>query len=410
MPLQLEGDGIDARLDFKLGGVMLKKLAVPAAIICIGCAVVAAIVLAKPKPATQPAPPAPNPMEVAVVKVQAQSAQLSIDTQGAVEPKRQIQVVAQVSGMINQVAPKFDGGGFFQANETLVHIDDRDYQAALHQTKARLADAERALAEEQGLSRQAQREWRDLGNQTANDLFIRKPQLKAATAGVAAAKADVATAQLNLERTKISVPFAGRIQTTMANLGQFVTAGTPIAQVYDAQVVAVRVPLTEQQAALVNLPLSAPASEPQTVTVSASIAGRSHQWQGQLKRTDAFMDSSTRMLYAVIEVQNPFVDDVPLLPGAFVTVSIPSKTLEDVWVLPKKALYQRDKLVLVNEQSQTELVDVHILHKAKDTLWVKAPIDDAATVSIDKQAFTPQGTQVTPIEASTTLSANVAGE
>ncbi len=384
---------------------MLKKFVVPLSIVFVGSGVIATLVLAKPKPATQPAPEAPAHMSVDATQVQAQTARLTVRTQGTVEPKRQINVVAQVSGMITHVSPKFDGGGFFSANEILLNIDPRDYQAALAQANARLADAKRALAEEQGLSRQAKREWRDLGNQAANDLFVRKPQLAAAKASVTAAEADAATAQLNLERTQITLPFNGRIKNTMANVGQYIVAGTPLAEVYDSQVVEVHVPLNEQQAALINLPISAEAFESQVVNIEASIAGTPHQWQGQLKRTDAFINTTTRMISAVIEVQDPFTVAVPLLPGAFVEVSMPSKTLTDVWHLPKRALYQRNKLVFISADNKTDVVEVAVLHKSDSNIWVQASTVEPVLVSLEKQAFTPTGTQVIPTDQATVAAA-----
>src|SRR5690606_21005202 len=158
-----------------------------------------------------------------------------------------------VSGQIVSVEPAFADGGFFSRSEALIQIDDRDYQVALLNSKARLAEAERLLAEEEGRSLQAKREWRDLGNQTANDLFLRKPQLAAARAQVASARADVEMAELNLERTRIRVPFDGRVKEIFADLGQFVSVGTRLATVYDSTVVEVRVPLTEKQAVLLDL-------------------------------------------------------------------------------------------------------------------------------------------------------------
>src|SRR5690606_19307376 len=142
---------------------------------------------------------------------------------------------------------------FFGAGEALLQLDPRDYETALDQAEAALADARNTLAQEQGQARQAKREWRDLGNEQANNLFLRKPQLAAAEARVGAAEAGVRQAQLNLERTAIRLPFAGRIVDINVNLGQYVSANTVVASVYDSAVMEVRLPLSTHEMQLLNL-------------------------------------------------------------------------------------------------------------------------------------------------------------
>ncbi|MDA7852444.1 hypothetical protein N9A71_02740, partial [Porticoccaceae bacterium] len=64
-------------------------------------------------------------------------------------------------------------------------------------------------------------EWRDLGDSTANALFLRQPQLAAAEAALESARADLAKANLDLNRTSITTPFQGRIRQTFVDLGQY---------------------------------------------------------------------------------------------------------------------------------------------------------------------------------------------
>jgi RND family efflux transporter MFP subunit len=261
-----------------------------------------------------------------------------------------------------------------------------------------LADSEQRLAQEQGLSRQAKREWRDLGDANANDLFMRKPQLAAASASIESAKADVDVARLNLERTRITVPFSGRIKEKMVDLGQFVTAGTQLATVYDSAAVEIRLPLTEQQAALVNLPFTqaTPIKELSSVTVRGVVAGDAHEWQGVLARTDAFVDANTRMYNAVIEVVDPFSQPTPLLPGLFVEAVIEGKELDNVIKLPRSALYKRNQLLTLSEKNEVELTQVKVLRKEEDFVWIQSDMPNNTLVSLEKQSLTPVGTIVEP--------------
>lgn len=376
----------------------MKKFALPLAIVVAGVLTISVLVVAKPKPVPQPAPEAPANVQVNVVEIRPDTLQLAVTAQGTVTPRREISLVAQVSGQVVSVEDHFVDGGFFAADERLIQIDDRDYQAALLAASSRLAAAEQRLAEEEGLSRQARREWRDLGDDSANDLFMRKPQLAAAKANLAAAKADLEVAQLNLERTRISVPYPGRLKETQVDLGQYVSAGTTLATAYDSSVVEVRLPLTEQQAALIDLPFarSTAANHRPEVTVIGTVAGHTQRWQGKLVRTDAYVDRDTRMYYAVVEVPEPFAQQVPLLPGLFVEALIEGRALNNVVKLPRAALYKRDKLLSLNDDNAIVETPVNVLQKSEEYVWVQGDFVAGTQVTLEKQSLTPVGMIVDP--------------
>jgi len=380
---------------------MPKNIILPAGIVLAGLLVIAALVVSKPTPEAGPVEAEPEYVSVAVTPAKLQNLRLAVTAQGTVAPKREIDLITQVSGQIIQVEPAFVDGGFFDGSQVLIQIDDRDYQVALLNAQAGYAEAAKLLAEEEGRSRQAKKEWRDLGNKNANDLFLRKPQLVAAQANLASAKGGVDKAKLDLERTKIVAPFEGRVKQTHADLGQFVSAGTRVATVYDSTVVEVRLPLTEKQVALIDLPLTSSAKKSHgkalaSVKIRGSIAGEAHEWQGVLARSDAFVDANSRMYNAVVEVNNPF-SHAPLLPGLFVQAEIVGKQLDGVMVLPREALYQRDKIVTLDETNKVSMQTVNVLRKSEGQIWVQAKLKEETLISLEKQSLTPSGTIVVPL-------------
>lgn len=378
---------------------MSKNIALPLGIVLAGVAVLAVLVFAKPKPAAAPPAEDAAKLELPVLAAKPGTQRLVVNAQGTVLPRREIDLVAQVSGQIVSVEPAFVDGGFFSAAERLIQIDDREYQAELLRARALVAEAQKVLAEEQGRSRQAQKEWRDLGNTNTNDLFLRKPQLAAAEANLQAAQGEVARAELNLQRTRINVPFDGRIKQTWADLGQYVSIGTRLATVYDSRVVEIRLPLTEQQAALVELPLNTTSQATEKtipVKISGSVAGVQHEWSGVLTRTDAFVDADSRMYFAVVEVNSPFAD-VPLLPGLFVTAEIQGKEMQEVSVLPRSALYERDKVLVVDAENKTRTENVKVLRKTDTQVWLQGSFADDTLITLEKQALAPDGTEVEPL-------------
>ncbi len=382
---------------------------IPVVILLLGGMVVAAVATLKPSPSPEP-PSAIEPPKVAVVLANPSVQALTVTSQGTVAPRREISLVAEISGRITDVAPTFVEGAFVRADQTLVTIDPRDYQLALLRAEAQVADARQLLATEQGRARQAQREWRDLGNPQANDLFLRKPQLAAAEAMLQSAQADRDQAQLNLQRTQVAVPFDGRIRQTQVDLGQYVTPGTPIAEVYDTSVAQVRLPLTDRQVALVNLPLGLGSQtadgatqtyEGPAVTLSGTIAGRRYHWQGQITRTEASLDTRTRFYYAIAEVKDPYLaaqteHEAPLIVGLFVEAQIRGRELDNVVTVPRQALFKRNHIYTVDGDNKVREKTVTLLHTNGNQAWIRGDLSAGEAIVVGQQSYLSEGLVVTP--------------
>jgi RND family efflux transporter MFP subunit len=379
-----------------------RKLFLPVAVVVVGLAGAYAILVGKPRP--QPAAPvAPLAPIVSVISASPVDMQLTVTTQGSVRPRREINMVSQVSGLVVAVDRHFAGGGFFDSETVLVKIEDADYNFAKLRAEARVADAAQVVAQEKGRGRQAAREWRDLGNDEANQLFLRKPQLAGTEAALRAAQADLDQARLNLRRTAISAPFNGRISEKYVDLGQYITAGTPIAKVYDTDVVEVRLPLTDRQVALLDLPLNfrddAVLAEGAVATLSARFADQQWQWTGRVVRTDASIDIDSRVVYAVVEVEKPYMrnrDDgrPPLGIGLFVDAEIEGRQHKQVVVLPRSALLNDGSVLLVDAQDRLQSHQVYVLKSNATQVWVQG-VQRNARVVVSQPPLAVAGMTVT---------------
>jgi multidrug efflux pump subunit AcrA (membrane-fusion protein) len=235
----------------KLSPLRVKQLAV----LAIGIVIVLFFKYGKPTP-EQVDSVAVDAPTIDVLQIKPGPIVMTVHTQGTVKPWLEIDVLSQVRGEVKEVGASFAEGGFFSKGDSLVRVDELNYQTALLRARAKLADAKQALALEKGRALQAKREWRNLHDEDANALFLRKPQLQSAEAQVAAAKGDVASAKLDLEYTEIKLPFAGRGKSTHVNLGQFVSNGIKVASVFSTEKVEVRLPLSDNQISLLDLPIN----------------------------------------------------------------------------------------------------------------------------------------------------------
>ncbi|MCR9105570.1 MAG: efflux RND transporter periplasmic adaptor subunit [Gammaproteobacteria bacterium] len=359
-------------------------------VLIIGGAAAYGVLVGKPEPAPEEIDVAPMPSVDVVVAAPVERS-LSVVTQGTVRPLRQVRLMSQVSGRVQSVSDGFSQGSFFSADQELIKVEDVDYRLQIARAESQVAASRQVLAEEKGRALQARREWRDLGTAQANALFLREPQIAAAEAALRAAEADLQAARLDLQRTSISVPFNGRISEKHVDAGQFVSAGTHLATVYATDAVEIRLPLTGRQVALLDLPLTYDDTEAADfsgvpVVIQARFANRLWEWQGQIVRTDASIDESSRVVYAVAEVHKPFARDSqegrpPLAPGLFVSATISGRAIPDVVELPRSALRSDRSVLVVNAVDRTQRKEVHVLDSNAQTVWVQglSPSDRVVT-------------------------------
>ena len=237
---------------------------------------------------------------------------------------------------------------------------------------------------------------------------MRKPQLAAAEANLALANAELQKAERNLERTYIRLPFDGRIRSVNANIGQYVGAGTQLGEAFDSTTMEVRVPLSEQQAALIDLPFASAPNQAANVKLTGVVAGKSASWMGKLTRTDAFVHERSRMYYAIVEVDAPFKNaNTPLLPGLFVEAHIEGKPLHNIATLPREALYQKDILVTLDADNQATHKTIRVLNKTEDKVWVSG-VEKGEKVLLGKQALVANGDKVESVLSKAEQASDVA--
>ncbi|MCL6416150.1 efflux RND transporter periplasmic adaptor subunit [Aestuariirhabdus sp. Z084] len=336
---------------------LLRKATPPLVVLALSALAVFYIVNNKPTATTQPQPRAQ--LAVDVMTLHPQDYQIRLDSYGTVQPHTQGSLIPEVSGAIVQVSGNFREGRFFDKGEVLLQIDDRDYQSALTIARATLIQARFELQEEQARADQAKRDWQRLGEGgTPPPLVLREPQLASASAKIASAQAQYEQAQLDLERTRIRAPYAGRILSKHVDIGQYITTGTELAQIYAIDFVEVRLPLNNRQLEFVEIPElyrgNRPQSEVQypTVIIKARLGRNEFLWNGRIVRAEGAVDNDSRQLFVIARVDDPYSNDgsnrPPLKIGQFVEAEIEGSLLTDVFVMPRSALRQDNQISLVS--------------------------------------------------------------
>lgn len=326
----------------------MKKI-IPLLILAITALIVALLMLLKPKP-NEVAPERPR-AHVEILRVKPENVRLEVRSQGTILPRIESSLAVEVSGRIIEMSENFRAGARFSSGDILFKIDPADYQATSAARAADLANARLNLAQEVALAEQAAADWEALGDGEASPLTLRAPQLKQAEARVASAEAALEKADRDLNRTEIRAPYDGYVLSKSVDLGQYVIANptSPVAIVYATDIAEVRLPLSLREASFLDQPSegSSPASIRSTSTLEAAT------WAGQFVRFEATVDPSSRLVYAVVEIEKAF-EGTPERPalrrGLFVEGIIEGKTIEDAVVLPRYALRGSDTVYLKTEE------------------------------------------------------------
>lgn len=332
----------------------VKKWFIPLAILVITL-VIANVIFNNPPESKRGGPSGASQLTVEVTQLTPEQFTVIVDTFGTVHPRTQNALVTQVTGKINDVSPQFRNGGFFAEGDVLLKLDQRDYVAEVKIAEAGLLSAEQVLLEEQANVRQAQTDWKRLGNgQAPSDLVLRKPQLAAAQASLLSAEARLTIAKLALERTEITAPYDGRILEQLVDFGQVISANSQVAEIYSTDSVEIRLPINNSDIDLVNFPEEYRTNNSLPSVIEArftSSLSKNQTWLGNVIRTEAAIDSNTQQLYIVAQIEDPYNPKLHPGPsikiGQYVNAEVQGKTLDDAIVINNSAIYQGSYVYLV---------------------------------------------------------------
>ena len=313
-----------------------------------------AVGLSKLKPAPETREAADAELLIDVLTLEHTTASFLVRSQGTVRPLTETVVSAEVSGTIVWISPKLVAGGVFAQGEELLRIDPTNYEVAVEQATA--------LLQQRQIEFDGAEQLRDQG-------YRAETEWASAAAALASARADVVKANRDLERSVIRLPYDGMVRTKEADLGQYVNPGTRLGVAFATDYAEVRLPLTDQDLAFVELPAagSAEAGDGPVVDLSAVQRGETAHWPAQIVRTEGVVDENSRVTYAVARVEDPYRLSTaseagsPLPMGTFVAASIEGTTVPNVIRVPRTSLRGNDQLLFVDDDSRLRIGTVDVL-------------------------------------------------
>lgn len=354
----------------------LRRAAWPVGIGLAGIAIFALLHLTKPRPIPNIEPP--RPIGVEVSRAVRAASRPTVVAYGEVRPGVRTQLVAQVGGRIEAIAPAFIEGGEFAPGDVLLSIENTDYLASVDERLSRLAaarvDLEQAVADADVARRQL------AGQKNPSPLALKKPQVARAEAALKAAETALALAQTNLKRTQISLPFRGRVQSQSADLGEFVSPGKVLGTVFGTDIAEVRLALTDRQLASLGIPIgfSGETEGALPAVVSGEIGGVTGRWKGALVRLDAAIDPATRTVYGTVRVNDPYgegsSETMPLAVGLYVDTEIEGRPIIDAVQIAAEGLRAGNEVFILNGEGLLDVRQVEVVHRNRNTVLLGAGV------------------------------------
>ena len=282
----------------------------------------------------------PVPVELASVEVRDLPTYLG--STATLEAERKAEILSKASGQIVEL--RVEEGDWVKEGQVLARLESDAQAVALEEATART----RKLASDFDRVKALH------GKQLASD-----KDLSDAQSAWEQTEASRKTAQLNLDYTRITAPFAGQIARRTSDRGQNVTMGTPLFQIVDPDPLLAAIHLPEREVRRLR---------PEQEVLISPDTDPDRDVRGAILRVSPVVDDRTGTIKVTCRVT---AEGAALRPGSFVRVKLPTAVHEDVRVLPKRAVVIEGGENYVWKAVADSVLKLPVLTGAVDGNWIE---------------------------------------
>src|SRR5690554_1070179 len=295
---------------------------------------------------------------VSVIQVQPTTAEITTELPGRVEAIKDAEIRARVTGIVQEI--NFRQGSDVEAGQLLFTIDPAPYRAARDQAEAQL---QRARADVEAAESLAQRysslvKSNAVSRQEYDNAMAAAAQGRAA---VAAAEAQLQSAEIDLGYTTVTSPIAGRIGKSLVTEGALVSAANATLMAAVQQLDRVYVDITQSTAQLLRLRRALESGELTRSADGHAVVsviledGTEYEHKGELLFSGVSVDPTTAQVSLRAEFDNP---DQLLLPGMYVRVRLQQGVDNQAMLVPDQAIQRGadglSTLMLVSDEGTVQ--------------------------------------------------------
>lgn len=339
--------------------------------------------------------------QVSVVTLQPQSVSITAELPGRTTASLTAEVRPQVSGIIQKRL--FTEGGEVKEGDVLYNIDPASYQAAydsavadLQKAEASVPSAQSKVTRYQGLIKQNAVSKQDLDDALAS--------LAQTNADVAAAKAALDTARINLDYTTIRAPIAGRIDKSTLTPGALVTASQDTALTTIRTLDPINVDVTQSSTNLLNLRQAIKEGRikisGENVTVRLKLEnGAVYAQTGTLEFAESAVSETTGTFTLRAQFPNP---DRLLLPGMYVRALVEEGVAPNSFLVPQRAVSRSTKGeptgLFVNADDKVEERTLEVRQSVGNNWLVSSGVSAGDRIIVEGSQLVRAGQEVEPVD------------
>jgi membrane fusion protein, multidrug efflux system len=248
---------------------------------------------------------------------------LTVVASGEAAANRRARVYPRTAGTVLSIRAR--EGQFVQAGALLVQLDTLEAMMNLEQARAALQVAQNDF-------RVGQLQSGSIADVSAREERERNLRF---TTGLHSAEAQVARAEMELERTRVRAPFSGRIANIDVVQGQYASAGTELLTLVQLDPIKIEVNVLEAEVAYL-----APGrrAQVQFTAIPAEV------FQARVETINPVVDPETRASRVTLVLSNP---GERVKPGMYARVSLESQSYPDRTLVPREAVTERDRRPVV---------------------------------------------------------------
>ncbi|MFZ5949650.1 MAG: efflux RND transporter periplasmic adaptor subunit [Candidatus Rifleibacteriota bacterium] len=368
---------------------------------------------------------------VEIERIKETSETVKISGFGKIQPRVSVAIPAEIPGIISWRHEALETGGIIGSGQKIIEIDPDNYKIQMQRAEKAFDAAKLQLelvrseiegvkknleisAENLELSKRELDRFEKLEKSNATSrsqldkirsayknalaIMIRdentlnQSMIRKSAAEVAVSQAEVsrAEARLNLKRTEIAAPFLCRVEARNIEVGEYVTPGKTIAQLYDPSTLEVHVPVSVSD--LVWLLPESAMLEPGNLRELKSEAMvkfcvddslEEICWTGRISRLSGSIRDRNRTIDIVVELPNGSLSGskLPIIKGLFVEVELMGRLLEGVFKIPR-AFISRSNTVNIFDNGKLRVEKVEVLRSENEFAYITGSLkDDDAIVS-----------------------------
>ena len=309
---------------------------------------------------------ADRPMNVEGIVVTPVSFANTLTITGTINANEEVRIISEVSGIVKRIY--FNEGTNVRRGQALVKIDDSELRAQLAQAMTR-----------QNLASENERRARLLLEKEA----ISREEYDIASADFRTAKAQTQLIRAQIAKTVISAPFSGRIGLRAVSAGEYVTPSMPISNLVSINPVKITFSVPEKYSRQVKI----------GTTINFTVAGSTQIHDANVYAIEPRIEASSRTLQLRAKADNP---SGILIPGSFVSISLPLSTIENAILIPSEAIVpvQDGKKVFVTDSGKAKEVMVETSTRTEKDVLVTSGLKAGDTVLTTGIMTVKDGTKV----------------